>query len=69
MHEENGSARRGHVLFAWSPSGYSLRERDGDPPQVGTELADGAYALVVTRIGPSPLPGDPRPCVFTTGRG
>ena len=22
----------GYLLFVWSPSGYSLREMDGDPP-------------------------------------
>jgi hypothetical protein len=68
MSEQNGGARRGHVLFAWSPSGYLLRERDGDPPAVGTELEDDGRELVVTRIGPSPLPGDQRRCAFTIGR-
>ncbi len=68
MPDENGAVRRGHVLFAWSPRGYALRERDGDPPEVGTELVDEGHLLVVTRVGPSPLPGDQRPCAFTSGR-
>ena len=68
MPDENGSARRGHVIFAWSPTGYVLREREGDPPAVGTELEDDGHALVVTKLGPSPLPGDSRPCAFATGR-
>lgn len=33
MASENGN---GYVLFVWSPTGYTLRELDGDPPQVGT---------------------------------
>jgi hypothetical protein len=67
--EENGSnSRHQYLLFAWSPGGYSLRERDGDPPEVGTELQDNGHELVVTKIGPSPLPGDSRPCAYTSGR-
>src|SRR6185436_14007591 len=51
MSEHNGDrARQGYVLFAWSPSGYTLRELDGDPPPVGEELADGGRVLVVTKI-------------------
>jgi hypothetical protein len=66
--DQNGSSTRGHLIFAWSPAGYSLRERDGDPPEIGAELEDDGHELVVTKIGPSPLPGDARPCAFTTGR-
>ena len=68
MFERNGAPGRGHVLFLWSPSGYTLREQDGDPPALGTELSDGGHALVVTKLGASPLPGDLRPCAFATGR-
>ena len=68
MLEGNGGLRCGHLLFAWSPGGYLLRERDGDPPAVGTELEDEGRMLVVTKIGPSPLPGDSRPCAFANGR-
>ncbi len=66
--EENGSSRRQYLLFAWSPTGYELRERDGDPPEIGTELMDNGHDLVVTKIGPSPLPDDSRPCAYTSGR-
>ena len=66
--EENGNSRHQYLLFAWSPSGYELRERDGDPPEIGTELTDNGHELVVTKIGPSPLPGDSRPCAYTSGR-
>jgi hypothetical protein len=55
----------GYLLFVWSPAGYTLRELDGDPPQVGDELEEGT--LVVNKIGASPLPGDERTCVFTAG--
>ena len=65
--ETNGGAGRPYLLFAWSPSGYELRERDGEPPEVGSELDDDGHRLVV-KIGPSPLPGDARPCVYTSGR-
>jgi hypothetical protein len=57
----------GYVLFVWSPSGYSLRELDGEPPQVGHEFEDGDRKLVVNKIGVSPLPGDTRACVFSVG--
>jgi hypothetical protein len=68
MPEENGGASRGHVLFAWSPNGYVLRERDGDPPAVGTEVDLEGHLLVVTKLGASPLPGDSRRCAFASGR-
>jgi hypothetical protein len=66
--ETNGSAGRQYLLFAWSPAGYELREREGEPPEVGSELDDDGRQLVVTKIGPSPLPGDARPCAYTSGR-
>ncbi len=68
MADENGHTTRGHVLFLWSPSGYRLRDADGEPPAVGTELDEDGLELVVTKVGPSPLPGDRRPCAYTTGR-
>jgi len=63
---QNGSGARGYVLFVWSPSGYTLRERDGELPRVGDEVEEG---LVVTKIGPSPVPGDARMCAFSMGKG
>jgi hypothetical protein len=68
MADGNGYTGRGHVLFIWSPSGYRLRDADGDPPPVGTELEQDGLELVVTKVGPSPLPGDSRLCAYTTGR-
>jgi hypothetical protein len=55
------------VLFVWSPTGYSIRELEGEPPAVGQSVEDGDRTLVVTTIGSSPLPGDTRPCVFSMG--
>jgi hypothetical protein len=54
----------GHVLFLWSPTGYTLREAAGPPPSVGHELEHGGRRLVVVKIGASPLPGDTRPCAY-----
>ena len=65
MPDQNGSGPRGYLLFVWSPSGYTLRDRDGDPPGVGDEVEEG---LVVTKVGPSPVPGDTRPCVYSMGK-
>jgi hypothetical protein len=57
----------GHLLFVWSPAGYTLREQSGDPPPVGHVFEDGGATLVVSKIGPSPLPGDLRLCAFSVG--
>lgn len=69
MAEQNGSnGRRQHLLFLWTPSGYLLRELDGDPPEVGHEFEDAGRMLVVTKVGASPLPGDQRRCAYSVGR-
>ena len=60
--EQNGDP--GHVLFVWSPAGYELLSRAGAPPPVGTEVGVSGGLREVTKIGPSPLPGDRRPCAF-----
>jgi hypothetical protein len=54
----------GHLLFVWRPSGYVLEHRDGEPPAVGSEVEVGDERQQVSKIGPSPLPGDPRPCAY-----
>ena len=54
----------GHVLFVWTPSGYELLTRAGEPPPVGSEVGVSGGLRVVTKIGPSPLPGDRRLCAF-----
>jgi hypothetical protein len=64
MASENGAAQQ-HLLFVWRPTGYRLEEREGAPPEVGSdvEVGDGATQRV-GKIGPSPLPGDSRPCAY-----
>jgi hypothetical protein len=54
----------GHVLFVWGPSGYELLSRAGEPPPIGSEVGTSGGVRVVTKIGPSPLPGDRRACAF-----
>jgi hypothetical protein len=58
-----------HLVYAQLTGRYVLVERGGGPPQPGTiiELAESgeeAGTLIACRIGKSPLPNDPRPCVF-----
>ena len=53
-----------HLLFIWTPSGYELREADGDAPAVGTLVELDDLEELVIKVGPSPLPGDPRPCAY-----
>jgi hypothetical protein len=55
----------GWLLFVSKPTGYELRERDGDLPSLGDQLEDGDLRLEITKLGPSPLPGDTRVCAFT----
>jgi hypothetical protein len=64
MHERNGD-QGSHLLFVWSPAGWTLQEREGDVPAVGSTLQEGEQVLRVSKIGPSPLPGDRRPCAYT----
>jgi hypothetical protein len=55
----------GHLLLVWSPTGYRLEEREGDPPRPGElyDLGDrGIFS--VQKVGASPLPSDARPCAF-----
>ncbi|HEY7208176.1 MAG TPA: hypothetical protein VH416_08030 [Gaiellaceae bacterium] len=53
-----------YLLFVWTPHGYELREREGDPPGLGTEVEEEGRALRVAKLGSSPLPGDTRLCVY-----
>jgi hypothetical protein len=66
MTDENGNqGGSGYVLFVWSPSGWTLQHREGQPPAVGATIENGDTLLRVSKIGPSPLPGDRRRCAFT----
>jgi hypothetical protein len=60
----SASPARGYLLFVSKPTGYELAEREGEPPAPGTEIDDGDTRFEVAKIGPSPLPGDPRPCAY-----
>jgi hypothetical protein len=65
--QRHAEASSGHLIFAPLSGRYVLVERDGEPPEPGvmieiTEL--GEDPLLIDRVGRSPLPDDPRPCVF-----
>jgi hypothetical protein len=53
-----------HVLFVWTPGGYELHEREGEPPAEGTEIEETSVRFTVTKVAPSPLPGDDRRCAY-----
>jgi hypothetical protein len=55
-----------YLLFVWKPSGYELVEQDGDAPRVGDEVEVDGKQLRVTKLAPSPLPGDKRACAYLT---
>ena len=54
----------GYLVFISKPSGYELHEREGEPPSVGDEVEDNGARLRVTKLAPSPLPGDARTCAY-----
>lgn len=56
-----------YLLFVWTPTGYELREQDGEPPQAGDEVELDDRRLQITKLGVSPLPGDDRPCAYSMG--
>ena len=53
-----------HLLFVWSPSGYELVEQEGEVPSPGAEVVVGEQRFHVTKVAPSPLPGDGRACAY-----
>jgi hypothetical protein len=54
-----------YLLFIWKPTGYELRELEGEVPSLGSvvEVEDG-LRQEVSRISPSPLPGDSRRAAY-----
>jgi hypothetical protein len=56
-----------HLLFVWKPSGYELVEQDGEAPAVGSAVELEGQQFLVTKLGPSPLPGDKRACAYLAG--
>jgi hypothetical protein len=55
-----------YLVFVSSPRGYVLVELEGPPPGLGEEieLPEQPGPSQVTRLGPSPLPNDPRICAY-----
>lgn len=62
--EDGQHQNRTHLRFVWTANGYELRERDGEPPAVGEEVEEDERRLRVTKLAPSPLPGDSRRCAY-----
>jgi hypothetical protein len=56
-----------YLLFAWAPTGYELREQEGELPKVGDVVELDGRRVSITKIGVSPFPGDNRPCAYSTG--
>ena len=57
----------GYVLFVWTPTGYVLRDQEGDPPKAGDRVDVDEQQLQILKLGVSPLPGDDRVCAFAQG--
>jgi len=55
-------ASLGHVRLFALPGGYMLDESEDPCPRPGDVVSGGFGECVVTRIGPSPFPGDKRRC-------
>jgi hypothetical protein len=54
-----------HLLFLSKPSGYELLERDGEPPEAGSEVeVEEGLRYTVIKLAPSPLPQDERTCAY-----
>jgi hypothetical protein len=53
-----------YLLFVSKPTGYELREAEGEVPSVGAEVEQDNEKLQVTKVAPSPLPGDDRLCAY-----
>jgi hypothetical protein len=60
------AASERYLRFVSTPNGYRLDEQAGGPPEVGTLIngIDLPDRLVVVKLGPSPLPHDPRVCAY-----
>jgi hypothetical protein len=53
----------GYVLFLATPSGFSIVERDDEPPAPDQALELDGRVYRVVSVRRSPLPGDRRPCL------
>jgi hypothetical protein len=65
-HDNGGGAGESHVLFVSTSRGYHLVERDGPPPAAFRDVTvpghEGLFQVV--KVAASPLPNDPRVCVY-----
>lgn len=53
-----------YLLFVWRTSGYELIQQEGEPPGIGAQVEVDGQLLEVTKVAPSPLPGDRRVCAY-----
>jgi hypothetical protein len=53
-----------YLLFVGKPTGYEIREEEGELPAVGSQVEADGQTMRVTKVGVSPLPGDERPCAY-----
>lgn len=56
-----------YLLFIWTPTGYELREQEGEPPKPGDRVELDGKSLWISKLGASPLPGDGRVCAYSVG--
>jgi uncharacterized Zn finger protein len=56
-----------YLLFVWTPTGYELREHEGEPPKTGDRVELDDRRFEITKLGVSPLPGDDRVCAVAQG--
>jgi hypothetical protein len=56
----------GHLLFLSTSRGYVLVELEGSPPPLGQKIQvqEEPGSFLVAKLGPSPLPNDPRVCAY-----
>jgi hypothetical protein len=57
-------ASDGYLLFVSKPTGYELRAQQGDVPGVGDEVEEDDTRFRISKVGPSPLPGDSRRAAY-----
>ena len=58
------AAATGHLLFVPTAGRYVLVDRDGRVPAAGEDVEANDARFRVSRVAPSPLPGDARRCAY-----
>jgi hypothetical protein len=59
----------GHTALLCRPGGYTVFELDSPPPEVDEVISLDGEAFTVSRLAPSPFPGDPRRCAILVPTG